>query len=204
MSYAFVFLAAYLLGNVNPSIIFSRLIHKKDIREMGSKNAGFTNTLRCLGPRLGSVVLTLDVLKGVAAVLLAGRFLSSSGFIPQLAGLAVVIGHIYPAFFGFRGGKGVATSAGVILALQWPVFLMALAMFGVVLLSTRYMSLASMTGALFLPFASVIYARARGLEVLTWNLLFYAIITVTVIIMHRPNIKRLISRTENKLWGKKK
>ncbi|MDR1927644.1 MAG: glycerol-3-phosphate 1-O-acyltransferase PlsY [Oscillospiraceae bacterium] len=197
-----ILLSAYLIGSVNPSIIFSRLLYHQDIREIGSKNAGFTNTLRCLGSKLGALVFLIDVLKGFAAVWLVGRFLPE-GFAAPLAGLLVVLGHIFPVFFRFKGGKGVATAAGVILALQWPVLLGALAGWGIVLLSTRYMSLASITGAALLPFLSMGYSYWKVGTPLSWTLGLCALLGITVIVMHRGNIRRLRSHTEHKFWGGK-
>jgi len=198
--------AAYLIGNLNFGIIVSRAVFKKDIRLFGSGNPGTTNAFRVLGKAAGFFVLFADALKGTGAVLLARRLPGCEGELwPALAGLCVMLGHIYPVVFKFRGGKGVATSAGVMAALQLPVFLaLLLGPFAVALLTVKYMSVASLACAALLPGATLIWHR---LQAGCWEAtpLFWVSIAqaALVIFAHRGNIKRLAEGTENKLFQKK-
>jgi glycerol-3-phosphate acyltransferase PlsY len=199
---------AYLIGNLNFGIIVSRLFFKKDIRLFGSGNPGATNAFRVLGKAAGVFVLLADSLKGAAAVLLARRFLGDAdgGLWPAMAGLCVMLGHIFPAAFKFRGGKGVATTAGAMAALQPPVFFALLACpFAALLFLSGYMSVASIACALALPPATLLWHR---LQTGAWELtpLFWVTVAqaATVVFAHRSNIKRLRSGTESKLLRKKK
>ena len=193
-------LATYLLGNFNSAIIFSWLIYRKDVREYGSKNAGTTNAFRTFGKGAGALVLVFDALKGIAAILLAKCLLPGQELWAAVAGFCVTLGHIFPVVFKFKGGKGMATSAGVLGAAQPKVLLTLLAPFLLLCFGTRYMSLASVSVAMLSP-----------LVTLAWNgwhptPLFWANLALAVLItfMHRENIKRLLNGTENKLFGKKK
>ena len=189
-------LAGYLLGSVNCSIILSRLRYRDDIRRHGSGNAGMTNTLRTYGKLPAVLVLLGDGAKGVLAAWLGGLLAGTAG--AYLAGLFAVVGHMFPLFFRFKGGKGVATAAGVILGSCQPVLLFLLAVFLLVVGGSRYVSLGSVTVAALYPFAMLWYTRALGPEVLCALLM-----AALVIWAHRSNIKRLLSGTENKLGRKK-
>ena len=199
---------AYLIGNLNFGIIVSRIFFKKDIRLFGSGNPGTTNTFWVFGRAAGVFVLLADALKGVGAVWLAKWLLGGedNGLWPALAGLCVMLGHIYPVAFKFKGGKGVATTAGVMAFLQPPVFLAMLVFpFATLLLTVKYMSVASLACGLLLPVATLINHRIQA-GVWEFTPLFWVTIaqSAVAIFAHRSNIQRLIDGTENKLFQKKK
>jgi len=194
---------AYLLGNLNFGILVSKLVYKEDIREQGSGNAGSTNAFRVYGKAAGVFVLVADALKGVAAVLLAQWLLGgeNNGLWPALAGLCVMLGHIYPALFKFKGGKGVATTAGVMAAQQPFAFLTLLVFpFASLLFTLKYMSVASISAAVLLPVAIFAWSGWQ-LTPLFWVSIAQAAV---IIFAHRENIKRLLAGNENKLFQKKK
>ena len=184
----------------------SRVVFKKDIRLFGSGNPGATNTFRVLGKAAGFFVLFADALKGTGAVLLAQRLLGGeNGLWPALVGLCVMLGHIYPVAFKFKGGKGVATTAGVMAALQLPVLLALLVFpFAVLLLTVKYMSVASLACAALLPGATLAWHRLQAGQ---WEAtpLFWVSIALAALVFfaHRSNIKRLMEGKENKLFQKK-
>jgi glycerol-3-phosphate acyltransferase PlsY len=200
---------AYLLGSIPFAFVIARA-YGKDVRTIGSGNIGATNLARALGRKWGYVCFALDVLKGlipVAAVAaIAGTPNEPAEMILWLAvGIAAIVGHVFPVFLGFKGGKGVSTSLGVALGL-WPYFtvpgLIALAVWVATVLIWRYVSLASICGAVTFPVALLIGIlivpawTASGL----WPLLIAAIgIPLMVIIRHRENIKRLLAGTESKI-----
>ncbi len=194
-------LAGYLLGSINSSIIVGKVLHGKDVRDLGSGNAGATNTLRTLGKKAAVLVLIGDILKGVIACLL-GRFLVGPG--PDgvyagmyLAGFAAVIGHNWPVYFGFRGGKGVLTSAAVLLMFAPYPALCSLALFFLVVAVWKTVSLGSMAAAAsFVPFSALFREP--------WQLLLVGTcMAVLVIARHHANIKRLMAGTESKITDKK-
>lgn len=195
---------AYLIGSVNSSILISRIVSGKDIRKSGSGNAGATNMLRTMGKKYAVITLIFDILKGVIVVLIAKLW--ASAFIPQMpyiAGVCVVLGHNFPIFFGFKGGKGVATSLGVLLMLNWKIGLIVLIFALAVMAVTRYVSLGSIL-------AAVLFAIIEIVVMAIYNE-FDIIKTVCVIILagllvarHHANIGRLFSGTENKLGSGKK
>ena len=189
--------AAYLLGNFNAGIVFSRLIFKKDLRRHGSQNPGATNAFRVLGRAAGFLVLFFDALKGALAVA-AAQWLFPGEFWPCLAGLFVVLGHVFPVLFKFKGGKGVATTAGVTLLLQPPVLLLELVPFFLLLFGTKYMSVASLACGLLLPVITLLWHRQ--IAPLFWLSLALGLL---ILFTHRENIRRLIKREENKLFQKK-
>jgi len=204
--------AAYLLGSLNTSIVLSKFVFKKDVRGSGSGNAGMTNMTRSFGKGVGVLVLLLDALKGVAAVLLARYFITgtisalwtadNAVWVP-LIGYCMMMGHIFPVFFGFKGGKGIATTAGVLLALDPLYLLILLSIFALVTFTSRYVSLGSLTVAVLYPAVTFggYYLFQRGaLDAAFVSILF----AVTVIWMHRENIKRLLSHSENKIGAAKK
>ena len=190
--------AAYLLGNFNSGIIFSWLLHKKDLRQLGSKNPGTTNAFRVLGRATGLLVLFFDALKGVAAVALA-KWLLPGDIWPCVAGFLVVLGHIFPVFFKFKGGKGVATTAGVTFMLQPMVLLFDLIPFFALLFGVKYMSVASIVSTMLMPVISLLWYR--GVTPMFWLSL---ILWLFIVFTHRENIKRLLRHEENKLFQKKK
>ena len=182
---------AYLLGSISPSILIGR-IKGVDIRKQGSGNAGTTNTLRVLGKKAAALVLLIDVAKGALAVFLGSLAGPACSY---LCACAVMAGHIWPVFFGFKGGKGVAAAFGSVLMINWKMALLLLAVCMVVTALSKRMSVGSITAAAGLPIASVFMER------LFWP---YALVLAAVVIYkHRGNIKRLIKGEEPKLNFKK-
>lgn len=218
---ALVAVISYLIGSINSSIMLSRAISGEDIRKSGSGNAGATNMLRTHGKKMGVVTLLIDVLKGVVAVLLAtaiskwlsvwvqGQSFSAISiasdvtFLPYIAAVCVVLGHNFPIFFGFKGGKGVATGLGVIMILDWKVGLCLLIVALLIMAITRYVSLGSvLAGAAYIIIEGVKMIVTDSFDVIKF--VCVAIIGGLLIIRHRANIKRLLNGTENKLsFGKK-
>ncbi|MDQ0337754.1 glycerol-3-phosphate acyltransferase PlsY [Caldalkalibacillus uzonensis] len=197
----FLVILSYGLGSISFSYIVSRKLAGIDIREHGSKNAGATNTLRVLGVGPAVLVLLLDALKGSLAVLLA-LWLTTDPLWPVLAGLAAIIGHNWPAFFGFKGGKGVATTIGVVAVLTFVPGLLA----GIIAISAialfRYVSFGSLIFVTLLPLMIFILDRFTALIYPTEYILGAGVIMVLSYIRHRSNIVRLIRGQENKLGGK--
>lgn len=215
-------LLAYFLGSVNSAIIVSKL-HKIDIREHGSGNAGLTNTLRVLGKKSAACVLLGDILKAVIAILIARIFAPSLniGYIAdvggeiimsisladiavQLAGIAVVLGHIFPVYYGFKGGKGVLTSITVMFMINWEISLICLLLFILVVAITRFVSLGSVLAAFAFPILVFFSNKIPFLSDCQGMFVFSLILAIIVIIKHRTNIVRLIHGNENKLSFKKK
>jgi len=198
-------LVAYLLGSIPTAVWYGRVFHGVDIRNHGSGNAGATNSLRVLGKKAGVIVLLIDLLKGYLAVSLASIIIQNSdfqpvGYIVPFLGLAVVIGHIFPVFAQFKGGKGVATSLGVILAIHPLATLICVILFLLIVFATKYVSLGSMLGALAFPVQLV--SGFWGLQPTT-IVIFGFILAVLLIITHHENVKRLLAGNENKFGAKK-
>lgn len=201
----------YVFGMFQTSYIIGK-IHHMDIRQYGSGNAGTTNALRTLGKKAGAATLLGDILKCVIAILIVNAaFKNQYGDILPLLGMytaaGCVLGHNFPFYLGFRGGKGIAASAGMLLALDWRVFLICAVIFFGIVIATRYVSLGSISayiGALicFIAFGA---AGSYGMDtshVVEMNVIM-ALMTALAIYRHRANISRLMSGTENKLGGKK-
>lgn len=201
------FLISYLLGSIPTAYIYGRITKGIDIRNYGSKNIGATNTLRVLGKKAGLTVLSIDLIKGLIAVLFIAYFFYhySSNPINLLffrisSGCGVISGHIYSLFLKFKGGKGVATSVGVLLAIvplaafsAFIIWLFFFFLFG-------YVSLASICASLFLPLFIILFYPANPHFLAL--ILFALTISLLVIIKHRENINRLVSRKENKVFKK--
>ena len=186
-----------LIGSFNPAITFSRIIYKEDIRSHGSGNAGATNILRTYGPKMAALIFVIDFLKAALAVVVGSLiFMHSIG--GAIAALFVVMGHLFPVFYKFKGGKGVACTAACILCLSPYAFLILLPLFIVLVAMTRYISLGSISCAFLFPILTKAFG-AHGLISAA-----AAVIAVLVIFMHRENIKRLLNRTESKVSFKKK
>lgn len=203
-----VAIIAYLIGSINFSVIFSKKMAGFDVREKGSGNAGTTNMLRSVGKKAAAITLICDILKGVVAILIA-MFIAwafkveNASLLVQIAGIAVVLGHTFPIFFGFKGGKGVATALGILLMSNWQIGLICL-VFGVVLIAlTRMVSLGSCAAAVLFPvltlFINEHYIVSQGSS----YLIFSIILAVIVLFNHRSNIKRILSGKENKISFKK-
>ena len=199
---------AYLIGSINFSVIFSKKFAGFDVREKGSGNAGSTNMLRSVGKGAAALTLLCDVLKGVVAILIAigiGNLVQSAdkGLLVQIAGIAVVIGHTFPIFFGFKGGKGVATSLGILLMTNWQIGLICLVFALVLMALTQMVSLGSCAAAVLFPVLTLFikdhYIVAEGGSYFIYSV----ILAVIVLYNHRSNIKRMLNGTENKLSFKK-
>ncbi len=193
-------LLAYLLGSLPTSVWWGKAFYGVDVREFGSGNAGATNTIRVLGKRAGFPVLFIDILKGTCAVMLAFMSDFASGSAPfvnyQIAlGVAAVIGHIFPVFAGFRGGKGVATLLGVALAMEPQVAGLALIVFFVVLILFKYVSLASMSAGLSFPIILMTIFPGRPVSMVAFSIVVSALLIIT----HKKNIQRLLKKQESKV-----
>ena len=188
---------AYLLGNISPSIILGK-IHGIDIKKEGSGNAGTTNALRVLGKKAAFITLVIDIGKGVLAVII-GRLVGGAA-VGYICALAVFCGHIWPCFYSFKGGKGVATAIGVLLMLNWKIGLICLGLGIIIIALTKMVSLGSMCGAILFPILSIFMQKG-----ITWlQIVLCFAIGLFVIYNHRTNIKRIKDGKENKLSFKSK
>lgn len=197
-------IVSYLIGSINSSILISKAVMGKDIRESGSGNAGATNMLRTMGKKYAIITLIIDILKGVVALLLAKLAIRFGAYAVStyIAGVAVVIGHNFPVFFGFKGGKGVATSLGVILLLDWKIGLITLIIALAIMAVSKYVSLGSIMAALvFVIIQTVVMIVTDNFDITRF--LCVLILGGLLIIRHRANIVRLLNGTENKLGAKK-
>lgn len=197
MELILILLIAYIIGSIPSALWVGKLFYKMDIREHGSGNLGGTNTFRVLGKKAGLIVTILDILKGTAATSLIFLPLFTDSMVhPLILGLVAVIGHMYPVFANFKGGKAVATSGGVLLAYNWPFFIIVLAAFFIVLKLTKMVSLTSMIVALIGFLYSVIYYF--------WTADFYLLLMLSVFVIfifyrHRENIARIKAGIEPKV-----
>ena len=201
--YIVISLIAYFIGSVSFSVIFSRKFAGFDVREKGSGNAGTTNVLRSVGKKAAVITLICDVLKGVVAIILA--VIASKiwkevnvEILKYLAGFFAILGHTFPIFFEFRGGKGVATALGVLITLNWKIGLICL-VFGVILIAlTKMVSVGSILSAILFPILILFMGNTRF-----ESIIISILIALLVIFNHRSNIKRIQNGTENKLSFKK-
>lgn len=198
--YLIIIITAYLLGNISTSYIVAKRLAGVDIRTQGSGNAGSTNVLRTLGKKAGALTFIGDVLKGLIAVLIA-RLIAYGVNLDDttcayIAVVAVVLGHNYPVFLGFKGGKGVATSLGSMLGMNPLVALLCLGFFIIIVAITKYVSLGSILGIGLSPVIMMINHNTKGVLVTLF-------LTISVAITHKENIKRLLNGTERKLGQKK-
>lgn len=209
-TYIIVAIIAYLIGSVNFSVIISKKMAGFDVREKGSGNAGTTNMLRTVGKKAAAITLICDILKGVVAVLvalLAGVIIHDldKALLVQLAGVFVIIGHTFPVFFKFKGGKGIATSLGVLLMINWQIGLICLVFALLLMALTRMVSVGSIAAAVLFP-VLVIFINQNYIvaESNNWSyLIFSIVIALLVLFNHRTNLKRIFTGTENKLSFKK-
>lgn len=204
-------IVAYLIGSINLSIILCKLMGKGDIREHGSGNAGTTNTLRTLGKLPAVIVLIFDVLKAVIAIFV-GKWLITIGqtmdttvpytdFAIALSSIGVILGHNFPIYYGFKGGKGIATSLGVLLTVEWQLGVVCLVFALILMLLTRMVSVGSVAAAILYPVLVLVQGTAFTNK---WiYLAFSLIIALMALVRHRSNIKRIYNGTENKLWKTK-
>lgn len=201
--FVLVIVLSYLLGSIPSAVWVGKYFKGVDIREHGSKNAGATNTFRVLGKRYGWLVLVIDISKGTIASCLPYFFTENwfGGFkdeflILQLtAAFFAVLGHVFPVFAQFRGGKGVATSLGVIIGINPPAAAVCLAIFLIIFMSSGYVSLGSITAALCFPLVSYFFIH----DDTRIMIIFTIILGISVIWAHRKNIERLLSGTENRM-----
>ncbi len=188
-------LGAYLIGGWNPAITISKAVYKKDIRTMGSGNPGFTNFKRCFGSTAW-IVLALDLSKGALAVLTGALLFAHEGELYEFGavytGLFAVLGHSYPVWYGFKGGKGFLVALSTLFVADWRVGLISTAVMIVLLLSTKYMSLSTVTSLLAAPFLFMAFKAENPVIIL------YAVTALFVLYRHRENVKRLFSGTESK------
>lgn len=214
---------AYLIGSVNTSIITTRIVARKDIRTMGSGNAGFTNVLRSVGKGPAIITFVGDFLKGVISIGIAWLILLLCKgdnmvlvmrYTFYIAGLACVLGHMYPIFYGFRGGKGVVTTASVMLMTDWRTLVAALVIFAIVFLSTKIISKCAIINASLFPITTfcfkffIDYLPYKEEPASSLIFVFFAtfislIIAIMVIYRHKDNIKRILNGTEKKITAKK-
>ena len=203
--YIVVAIIAYLIGSINFSVIISKRMAGFDIREKGSGNAGSTNMLRSIGKKAAILTLICDILKGVVAIgiaIIIGKFAKNAdkALLVQIAGILVVVGHTFPLFFGFKGGKGVATSLGVLLMINWKIGLICLVFALVLMAFGRIVSLGSVGAAILYPVLTLFIhtnyiVEATGIK----YFVFSVILAVIVLFNHRANIHRIANGTENKL-----
>lgn len=211
--FALIFAAAsgYFLGSLNFSIIVVKLMKGKDIRNMGSHNAGLTNTLRCAGKECALITLAGDLLKGVVAVAVSRGVCSllnagmnpgnDTHYIGYIAGLFAIIGHVFPIYYGFKGGKGVLVGASSFLIVDFKVFIALLAIFAVMLAITKYVSLSSIISTIYCPLATLLMSWIVNGNSFGRSFLYMILsipMAALVIWMHRSNIERLMQGTENK------
>lgn len=193
MNYIITIIGSYLIGCFSSAYIIGKLFKKIDIRKFGSGNVGSTNALRVMGAKLGILTFLLDILKGVIAVFLGRFILGDIGGV--VAGLFVVIGHNWPVFIGFKGGKGVATSIGVLLTLFGAIILIPLIITIIIIALTKYVSLGSISFLVMAPLLYLIFIKPFKIE----YFMIAFILAIFGIIRHKENIKRLISGKENKI-----
>lgn len=203
---------SYLLGSFNSSILVVRLLKRQDIREFGSHNAGLTNTLRCFGKGCAALTLVGDLAKGIVAVLLSkgicellGTGLTAQNdvhFIGYIAGIFAILGHVFPIYYHFKGGKGVLVGVSVFLGIDWKVFLCLIVIFAVVLAISKYVSLGSIIAAACCPVVTFLFQFWQRGDLPMWylwlNTGLAALMGAWVIYMHRTNIQRLKAGNENK------
>ena len=211
--YIIMAIIAYLIGSINFSIIISKKMAGFDVREKGSGNAGTTNMLRSVGKKAAAITLVCDILKGVVSIVIAiiiGNISKNldKELLLQIAGIAVVLGHTFPIFFGFKGGKGVATSLGVLLMSNWQIGLICLIFALVLMALTRMVSLGSCAAAVLFPVLTLFINQHYTVltEGKNGNVYFVYSVILAIIVLynHRENIKRILSGTENKLSFSKK
>lgn len=211
---------AYLLGSINTAVMVTKVVTKgkQDIREMGSGNAGFTNVLRSVGKVPAIVTIVCDLLKAVIAVFLGGllfSFMTMGEASPEsvirvgkyLSGFACILGHSYPIYFHFKGGKGIVTAAGMILVLDWRLFLLILGTFLIVFICSKIISLSSLVSAAMFGVYTFIFAcfvdKGSALYTAVCTVAAFGI-GIFIIIKHKDNIKRLMKGEEKKITAKKK
>ncbi len=196
MKIVLIITICYLLGSIPFGYIMGKLFKKVDIREFGSGNIGASNALRTLGPLLASLVIIGDVGKGILSIYLVKYLNIDSSLILTIAGLAVICGHDWSLFLGFKGGKGIATTFGVVLALNPTISILAVTVWGVVLITSKYASLSSICALISILIFTILFKQPYE------YIVFSAIILIIGIFKHKGNIKRLKSKKERKIGEK--
>ncbi|MEM6360350.1 MAG: glycerol-3-phosphate 1-O-acyltransferase PlsY [Bacteroidota bacterium] len=194
---------AYFMGSIPTAIWFGRAVYNTDVRQHGSGNPGATNTFRVLGTRAGTIVMLGDIIKGllatsIATLLMHGNIITPANLVTYklIFGVVAVVGHIFSAFLNFKGGKGVATLLGMMIAIHYEVAIVCILVFLISLLITKYVSLSSIIGALSFPCMLVFIPRFKTSEPLL--IIFGFFLFVVIVWTHNKNIKRLLSGDENK------
>lgn len=201
--YIIISVIAYFIGSISFSVIFSRKFAGFDVRDKGSKNAGTTNVLRTVGKKVAALTLVCDILKGVISIviaIIAGKIWTDVDMeiLKYLAGFFAILGHTFPIFFEFRGGKGVATALGVLITLNWKIGLICLIFALIIIAFTRMVSVGSILSAVLYPILTVFMGEASfGAVIIS------ILIALFIIFNHRENLKRIKNGTENKLSFKK-
>lgn len=191
-----VALISYFIGNFSSAYILGKIFQKKDIRNYGSGNAGATNALRVFGKKLGGITFILDVLKGILAVYIGEKIMGYNGKL--IASIFVVLGHNWPVFLKFKGGKGIATSLGVVFLLHWPTAIICTVIGVAIIIITRYVSLGSIIAAGLVPIIGSIVNRPFNMDFFITTL----ILAILAIYRHKDNINRLLKGEEFKLGEK--
>lgn len=203
-SLTLIMLLSYLVGSVPTSIIVSRLGYGFDIRDKGSGNAGGTNAFRVLGWKAGVFVTAIDISKGIIATyfisqIRVGDLDFDQTLVQMIAGTSATVGHIWTIFAGFRGGKGVGTAAGMIIVLYPVAVLICLIVFATVLISSRYVSLSSISAAICLPLSLIVLNLLFDLPISGLLFIFAILIAALIVYTHRQNIQRLMTGSENRI-----
>lgn len=209
MSVVLMLVVGYLLGSLSFSIIFTKIFAKTDVREHGSGNAGFTNTVRTAGKKVGILVFICDALKAVVAILIAmavAKWAPFDGLVQYgkyAAALGAVLGHNFPLYYGFRGGKGIVVSIAIIFSLNWITGIITLGAFLVVFGITGIVSLSSLTGSVAVIISTAVMYIFSWAGVDAVQLVLMSVMGVLAFYMHRANIKRLMNGTESSFKKKK-
>ena len=206
--YIVIAIIAYAIGSINFSVILSKKMAGFDVREKGSGNAGSTNMLRSVGKKAAAITLLCDILKGIVAILIAviaGWIFKDvdKALLVQIAGILVIVGHTFPIFFEFKGGKGVATSLGVLLITNWQIGLICLVFALVLMLLTRMVSVGSVGAAILFPVLTLFIHSNYFVSEGSGYFVYSIILAVIIAFNHRENIQRILNGTENKLSFKK-
>lgn len=214
LCFALAAIIPYLLCGINSAIIVTKIKSGKDIRELGSGNAGLTNTLRTQGKAAALFVLIGDILKGVLSIVLVhlifrglvgiDTYSHENGWswVNYLSGIFAVLGHVFPLYYGFKGGKGILVTFAAMLAINWIAGVAPFVVFVIIVAITRYVSLGSICAAAFYPFAVLGFSLMQNDSAAWINFALSACIGAMLIFMHRENIKRLANHTEKKLGQK--
>lgn len=208
------FVAAYVIGSINFAIIISNIWIKRDIRKFGSGNAGATNVVRSVGVVPGVITFVLDFIKGVAGAYLgyiAFSYLANFVSFPlinavsgaYLCGTVCQLGHIFPLFFDFKGGKGVATTGGILLILDWKILVVCVLAFGLPFAFSGIISLGSCITAIAMPIAAIVFSLDVGTPNFIFRSVLAILMAIAVLVRHRDNIVRLIKGQEKPIFGKK-